>query len=241
MSRLSNTILDMFASKKGSELYERIVTTVEREGMSALIERGVLVGFSGGADSVFLACFLTEYRRRRGGSFKILALHVNHGIRGDEADRDEQFSKSFARELDIEFESRSVDVPSIAKEHGIGIEEAARNARYSIFNEIISSRNDIFTIAVAHNATDNTETVLMNILRGSGLSGVSGIKPVRDNIVRPVIAVSKEEITDILSEYGISYVTDSTNLSTDYSRNYVRNEILPLFKRLSKNSSSRAF
>ena len=240
MSRLSNTILDMFASKKGSELYERIVTTVEREGMSVLIERGVLIGFSGGADSVFLACFLTEYRRRRGGSFKILALHVNHGIRGDEADRDEQFSKSFARELDIEFESCSVDVPSIAKEHGVGIEEAARNARYSIFNEIISSRNDIFTIAVAHNATDNTETVLMNILRGSGLSGVSGIKPVRDNIVRPVIAVSKEEITDILSEYGISYVTDSTNLSTDYSRNYVRNEILPLFKRLS-NDPDAAF
>lgn len=235
MSRLSNAIFDMFASQKGSELYERIVATIEREGMSALIDGGVLVGFSGGADSVFLTCFLNEYKRRCNGSFKVIALHVNHGIRGDEANRDEEFSKSFAKELVIEFESRFADVPALSKEHGVGTEEAARNARYSIFSEIISSRDDISTIAVAHNATDNTETVLMNILRGSGLSGVCGIKPVRDNIIRPIIAISKDEITDILNEYGISYVTDSTNLSIDYSRNYVRNEILPLFKRLSSN------
>lgn len=235
MPSLNNAISNMFASEIGGELYARICETVEKENMLPYIEAGVLIGFSGGADSVFLACFLSEYRKRTGRNFGLLAVHVNHGIRGDEADRDEAFSHAFAGELGIPFISVRVDVPTMSKNHGIGIEEAARNARYSVFKDIIKGRNDICTVAVAHNATDNTETVLMNILRGSGISGVCGIKPVRDNIIRPMINVSKSEILTALSEHGIEHIEDSTNLSLDYSRNYMRNVILPLFSRFAPN------
>ena len=238
MFRHSKAIKDMFSSREGSNIYSRILSTLKKERMTALIDGGVLLGFSGGADSVLLLCFLSEYKRREAKSMSILATHVNHSIRGDEADRDEQFAKDFAEGVGIEFCAVSVDVPAMSKKLGIGIEEAARNARYSIFNEIIASRNNISAIAVAHNATDNTETVLMNILRGSGLSGACGIKPIRDNIVRPLISISKAEIVVLLNNHGIPYVTDSTNLSSDYSRNYVRNEILPLFSRLCENTDA---
>ena len=235
MSKLSNAAENMFASSEGKAIYARIIATIEKGNMRHHIKNGVLVGLSGGADSVFLLCFLKEYSKRCGEKFPILAVHVNHCIRGDEALRDEDFSRKLAADLDIPFMSFSIDVPKIKEELGIGLEEAARNARYSIFADIIKGRNDISAIAVAHNATDNTETVLMNILRGSGLSGVCGIKPVRDNIIRPIIAVSKSEIVSLLNEAGIPYVTDSTNLSSDYSRNYVRNMILPMLSRLSNN------
>ena len=238
MYRLSKTVENMFSSSRGSEIYARIITTVEEEGMSAFLENGVLLGLSGGADSVFLLCFLKEYARRAQRSAPLLAVHVNHGIRGDEADRDEEFSRRFADSLSVGFTSVTVDVPALAEEMGIGIEEAARNARYSIFADLISSRNELSTIAVAHNSTDNVETVLMNILRGSGLSGVCGIKPVRDNIIRPLIRISKSEILSLLDEYGIAYVTDSSNKSCDYTRNYVRNEILPLLGNISANPDS---
>lgn len=235
MCKRSKAIESMFASEMGSELYDKIVTTVEAEDMSPYIERGVLLGFSGGADSVLLLSFFVEYKRRTNRNFPLLAVHVNHGIRGDEANGDEQFSCQFAKSLDIDFESVLIDVPRIKNELGIGLEEAARNVRYSIFNDLISSRTDISTIAVAHNATDNAETVLLNMLRGSGLGGMCGIKPVRDNIIRPLIRIAKRDIVSLLDKSGIPYVTDSTNSSSDYSRNYVRNEILPLFNRLATN------
>ena len=176
-------IVEMFLSDKGMELYDRIIKTIEKENMLPLIEKGVLVGFSGGADSIFLISFLIEYKRRTNKSFSLTAVHVNHGIRGDEADRDEEFSRSFLADLEVPFVSVYRDVPAISREEGIGTEEAARNIRYSVFEDLIKSRDDIGAIAVAHNATDNTETVLMNILRGSGISGVCGIKPIRDNII----------------------------------------------------------
>ena len=240
MFRPNKNIEKLFESKRGNELYSKIKDTIEREQMASMINAGVLVGFSGGADSVFLLSFLSEYKQRENLSFPIVAVHVNHCIRGEEADRDEEFSRSFASSLGIEFISRRIDVPHLKKECGIGLEEAARNARYSAFNDIIEGRNDISTIAVAHNLSDNTETVLMNILRGTGLVGLCGIKPVRENIVRPIISVSKSEIIDILDEFGIQYVTDSTNLSSDYTRNYVRNEIIPRLHRLS-NSPETSF
>ena len=235
MFKHSNSVESMFSTDKGREIYQRILGTVLSEGMTDHIDSGVLLGLSGGADSVLLLCFLTEYRRQSGKSFGITAVHVNHGIRGDEAKRDEDFSLAFAEALGVETLAYHVDVPTVSKQLSIGLEEAARNVRYSIFSDIITSRNDVSSIAVAHNATDNIETVLMNMLRGSGLSGASGIKPVRDNIIRPLIKIAKREIVSLLEENGIPYVTDSTNASIDYSRNYIRNEILPLFERLSVN------
>ena len=202
--------------------------------MTDAIRSGVLVGLSGGKDSVMLLLFLLEYRKRN-FDFPILAVHVNHMIRGEEAERDEEFSRRFAECLGVEFISVRVDVPRLAKERGVGLEEAARDARYQKFKDIISSRNDVSSIAVAHNSTDNLETVVFNMLRGSSSVGISGIPPVRERIIRPLIFSEKQDILTALEESGIPFVTDSTNFSSDYTRNYIRNEILPSFKKINEH------
>jgi tRNA(Ile)-lysidine synthase len=201
--------------------------------------RGVLIGFSGGADSVLLLLLLSELKRKE-KDYKILAFHVNHLIRGAEAFRDESFAKEFAEGIDVEFQYARLDVPEFAKASGKGLEEAAREIRYSEFNNIILGRNDISTIATAHNSTDNLETVILNMMRGAGSRGLSGILPVRDNIVRPLIYVSKKEVVDFLSECEIPFVVDSTNLTSDYKRNYVRQNILPSLSPLAPSPEDMA-
>ncbi len=226
MAQIDETGISSLFSGVGSKIYADAVDTVKAYGMQSYINSGVLVGLSGGADSVMLLCFLLEYSRRT-SAFPIVAVHVNHGIRGLEADSDEAFSKELAEGLGVEFISVKYDVPTLARESGTGIEEAARNARYSAFSEIISGRNDINTIAVAHNSDDNAETVILNIMRGSGSRGAAGIRPVRDNIIRPLIRVSKAEIVEVLESGGVPFITDSTNLLSEYKRNYIRHEIMP--------------
>ena len=234
MARINSArISEMFSC--GADVYERATETLRANAIDKMIEQGVLVGLSGGADSVMLLCFLLEYRLRNGLAFPIVALHVNHGIRGAEADADEAFCKTLCDEFGIEFLCLKKDVPSLAKEMNLGLEEAAREVRYSVFQEILSGRSDISTIAVAHNMSDNAETVLLNILRGCGARGAGGIRSVRGNIVRPLIDISKNEITSLLDSFGITYVTDSSNLSDDYSRNYVRHEVMPTLIRLTSD------
>ncbi len=233
MSTLSNKIRNLFSSDEGKRAFSEIESFIRKNNMESYIDKGVLIGFSGGADSCFLLSFLYEYRQRYKLEFEILAVHVNHGIRGNEAKRDEEFSVNFANELFVSNEVRYVDVPSISAISGLGIEETARNERYSIFADIIKGRNDISTIAVAHNATDNMETVIFNILRGAGISGVCGIKPIRENIIRPMLTLPKSVIIALLDKYDIPYVTDSTNFDIEYDRNYIRNNIIPAFSRLS--------
>ena len=199
--------------------------------MNEHIRRGVIVGLSGGADSVALLLVLLRYREDF--AFNIKAVHINHCIRGEEADNDENFSRQLCVKLGVPFESYKIDVPAIASTRGVGIEEAARDARYDKFNEILKSEQKFSTIAVAHNATDNLETVIFNMMRGSGIVGMTGIRPIRENIIRPLIYSSKDLITKALTSAGIEFVIDSTNLSSNYTRNYVRNEIIPKFKRLS--------
>ena len=223
-----------FDSSLGKVVYAKCKNAVIKYGMDSHIKRGVVLGLSGGADSVLLLLFLLKYIDETGCG-KVICAHVNHCIRGCEADRDEDFSASICRDLGVEFTSVKIDVPSIAKRDRIGVEECARNARYSYFNSLISSREDISSIAVAHNASDNSETILLNIMRGCGLKGAAGIQPVRDNVIRPLIFVSKSDVEALLSECGVPYVFDSTNSEDDYSRNYIRLHILPLFKQL--NSS----
>jgi len=228
----------VFKGELGERLYKKVCEAIDKLSIKVSILKGVLVGFSGGADSVFLLEFLNEYRRTCGNDFKILAVHVNHSIRGSEAERDESFSLEYANSLGVEFISRTVDAKAYAKENHQSLEEAARNLRYSLFREIIRGRNDISTIAVAHNADDNFETVLFNMMRGTGLRGASGIAPVRDDIIRPLITVAKAEILELFREKGVKYVTDSTNFSLEYTRNYIRHEIIPRFSRLSDNPVS---
>ncbi len=223
---MDNKILSLFETPIGKEIFSRILSTLEEYDMKKMIKRGVLIGLSGGADSVMLLCFLYEYRRRY-GDFPILAVHINHSIRGESADRDESFSRELCASLNLEFISRKIDVPTLAKEQGLGIEECARNARYSEFENIISGRNGIASIAVAHNANDNLETVIFNMLRGSGLRGISGIQPVRNNIFRPLLNIKKVNIVNALCLSDIHFVIDETNNEIEYRRNYIRHEIVP--------------
>ncbi len=232
-------IKKLFESKFGLSVYSEAERAISDFSMDGLLSRGVLVGLSGGADSVMLLCLLVKLREEnRCGN--ILAVHVNHKIRGDEADRDEAFSAELSRELGVEFIAVRRDVPAEAKQLSKGIEETARIVRYSVFEDIMRGRNDIGAIAVAHNATDNLETVILNMMRGAGSRGAAGIAPVRDGIFRPLIYSSKEKITAALEEAKISYVTDSTNLVADCKRNFVRLEILPKLRALTEDAEAQA-
>lgn len=185
-------------------------------------EETVIAGVSGGADSVCLLLLLKDILT----SDKIVAVHINHGIRGEEADRDERFVKQLCEKYKIKLEIRQLDIPLFAKENKISEEEAGRMLRYEVFEEIRKKEN-ASKIAVAHNANDVAETFLLNLSRGSGITGLTGIKIRNDNIIRPLIKTSRAEIEQIVEYYGESFVTDSTNNSFVYSRNRIRNKVLP--------------
>ncbi len=222
----------IFQNDIGIKIYNSFIRVISKYNLKKNLQKGVLIGFSGGPDSVMLlACMKKYYKENPGG--EILAVHVNHMIRGKEADHDEEFSRQLCEAENIEFTSSKFDIPSEAKRLKKGLEETARNIRYTFFNDIIQSRNSFSLIAVAHNSTDNLETVLYNMLRGSGTKGIGGIPVVRENIIRPLIYSSKDDILKALNEAQIPFVTDSTNLSSEYTRNYIRHEILPKLSKIS--------
>ena len=234
---MDNMVEKLFSSELGARIYSKASRTIGLYGMKHMIEKGVLVGFSGGADSVMLLLLLCEYRRRN-GYFHIVACHINHMIRGGSAFADEEFSQSLCSDLDIPFVAVKKDIPKIANEYGLGIEETARNERYLSFNDIILGREDLACVATAHNLSDNTETVLFNMARGSSLGGIGGIPPIRENIIRPLIDVTSSSIRRALDECGIAYVIDKTNLSDDYTRNYIRHKIAPGLERINPSYES---
>ncbi len=202
-----------------------------------LIKEGdrIVVGFSGGADSVSLLMVLYELKGLL--RTELLAVHVHHGIRGAEADRDEKFCRVFAGKYRINYRAVYVDAPLYAKERRLTEEEAGRILRYESLRKAgreFFSCNDAdcnISIAAAHHADDQAETILFNILRGSGLKGLGGMKPKRDDIIRPLLCVTKEEILSWLALKGEDYVIDSTNLENNHTRNLIRNEIMPELKR----------
>ena len=201
----------------------------------------VLAAFSGGADSSAMLYMLKEHCDAVGAT--LYAAHVNHGIRGAEADRDEEFCKDVAKRLGIEIFVLRADVPAIAEERKLSIETAARDVRYEFFADIMKKRS-IPILAVAHNADDNFETILFNISRGSGLSGVAGIPPTRHFdggiIVRPILSLSKSEINQYCAEHGIDFVTDSTNADTEYTRNKIRSRVIPELKSICEGAEKAA-
>ena len=156
--------------------------------------RSLLVAFSGGADSTLLLTLLSEYQ-----TISIAAAHLNHGIRGAEGDRDEAFCRTFCSERNIPFYASRADIPSLAAAHGCGIEETAREVRYAYF-ESLQREYGLDTIATAHHADDNLETVVMHLVRGTGLDGLCGIPPVRGNIIRPLLCCTRNQIEDYLKE-----------------------------------------
>ena len=192
----------------------------------------VVAGISGGADSMCLLDLLIEWSRNQ--DLDITVLHVNHGIRGKEAVRDEEFVKNYCLKNSVNCRIVHADIVQMAKDRGCTVEEAGRDFRYEEFVKLCT-RTGSKRIAVAHNLNDTAETVLFNMIRGSGLKGMTGIAPVRMlkngiSLVRPLLATSRADIEDYLKEKGIEYITDSTNFENDYSRNCIRNMILPVLK-----------
>jgi len=170
----------------------------------------VLAALSGGADSCCLLLALSKLGEKYG--FSLCALHVNHMIRGDEADRDESFARELCETAGCEFFCEKVDIPSLAKERGVSLELCARDVRYSLFEEYCT-KYGFDAVAVAHNSGDNAETVLFNLTRGSSIKGLCGIPPKRKlgdsaKIIRPLIYVTRHEIEAFLKEEGASFVTD---------------------------------
>lgn len=201
---------------------KKVYDTIVNNNMILDSDR-VLVGFSGGADSLFLILSLIEVKKYI--DFEIYAAHLNHGIRGAEAKNDEDFVTEFCKLKNITLYKTNVDIPSISKNEKVSEETAGRNERYKFFNTICKE-NNINKIAVAHNMNDSVETVILNMIRGSSLNGLCGIKPVNNNIIRPIISVKRDEIECYLNKNSQNYCVDSTNLMQIYARNKVRNSIL---------------
>lgn len=204
-------------------MLNKVIAYIEQ---NQLIEKKdkIVLGVSGGADSVCLFLILKQLIERY--ELKLIVVHVNHGIRGEDADADEMFVKSLSEQFSILCISEQKDIPAIVKEKGISEEEAGRMVRYEAF-EMIRKKYGFNKIAVAHNKNDCAETMLFQLFRGSDLKGISGIAPKRGCIIRPLLACTREEIESYLNEQGQKFVTDKTNLSTEYSRNRIRLNILP--------------
>lgn len=191
----------------------------------------IIVAFSGGADSCLLLHLTCRFFLPFG---KIVeCAHLNHMIRGEEAYRDERFCEETAKNLGIKFHLKRVNIPNLTKNGG-SVEEVARRERYAFFNELIGEEKNT-VVLTAHNSDDNLETVLFNLVRGTSLKGLCGIPPVRDGVyLRPLLTFSSDEIRCICEKHGINYVTDSTNLENDYTRNYIRNNIVKSLREVSE-------
>lgn len=201
-------------------MINRINEAVCRYGMEK-IYGGAIVGFSGGADSGALLHYLKDR------CSNLLAVHINHKIRGEEAERDEAFCRSVCEKYGVELRVFKIDIPAIAKERRQGLEETAREERYRVFKEILKDNPRYGCIVTAHNANDNGETVVFNLARGTGINGLCGIKPVVGDVYRPLIYSTRDDIIKYCRDNNIEYVTDSTNEDTDYTRNRIRHEVLP--------------
>lgn len=199
---------------------------------------GVVVGLSGGPDSVFLLYALHTLQARMG--FTLRAVHVHHGIRGAEADRDEAFSAELCAKLAVPFQAVHVAAPAYAAQHGLSLEEAARILRY----EALEAARQQLTqapaawIAVAHHLDDQAETVLHNLVRGAGLRGLAGMENRRNHVIRPLLSIKREDILKWLEQNNIPYVTDSTNADPHYTRNRIRSTVLPELREINPEASA---
>lgn len=199
-------------------------------------DKHITVALSGGADSMALLDVLLTLKEELNIK-KISAAHFNHQIRGDEALRDQNFVEDYCKQRGIDCFVGSADVLEYAKQNGLSTELAARKLRYAFFEGL-----DTDLIATAHTASDNIETVLFNLTRGTALSGLCGIPPVRDTYIRPLLLCTREDIENYCKKNAIAFVTDSTNLCDDYTRNKIRHNVVPVLKginSLAENAVSR--
>lgn len=207
-------------------LEERVIKNVYKH---KLIKKddNIILGLSGGPDSMVLLHILLYVRERI--SFNLVVAHINHGVRGEEALKDEKFTEKVAKELGLDFFSTKADMIGLAKEKNISEEEAGREIRYGFFRKLIKELGH-GKIAVAHNRNDQAETLLMRIMRGTGIDGLSGMSFKSDDIIRPILDINRWEIEKYVEDNSIETVVDKTNLETIYSRNKVRLELIPYIK-----------
>ncbi len=203
---------------------EKIAQYIEQHNL--LHSNGiVIVALSGGADSVALLSILNSMK------YKCHAIHCNFHLRGPESVRDEKFADELCKKFNVPLTVVNFDTKEYARKNNLSIEMAARELRYNYF-ECMREKLNAQAIAVAHHCDDSAETVLLNLIRGTGLKGLHGIRPKNGYIVRPLLCVGRNEILKYLQDKGIGYVTDSSNMQTDYTRNKIRLELLPLMQQI---------
>lgn len=211
---------------KTNKTIQKVKKTIIKNNLIPEKDR-VLIGLSGGADSVFLLYALKTISEEFG--FEIGACHIEHGIRGSESVRDMEFSEKLCKDLGIPFYAKQFDVPAVSRDQKISVETAARNVRYSYFQEVCK-KDGFNLIATAHHKDDKVETILMNIIRGCSLRGYAGIEYKNGSVIRPLLDISKSEILTFCQENNIEYCVDSTNEDTEYTRNRIRHILLPKLK-----------
>ncbi len=207
-------------------MIEKVKMTMTEQGI--MPSRSVLVALSGGADSVALLHIMHKLSGEYG--FCVYAAHVNHGLRGDDATRDMEFARELCRSLGIECFIHCADVRAYADEWGVSEEMAGRRVRYEFFSQVMEKYNIEFC-ATAHHKNDNAETILMNLLRGSATAGLSGIPYRRDGFIRPLLGVTRAQIEEYCNANNLLFVIDATNLDTVYTRNKIRNILIPQLER----------
>ncbi len=210
-----------------SDILNQVRRTIERYRLLCANDI-VFVALSGGADSVALLRCLCMLKDELGLD-DVRAIHVNHGLRGDDADADEQFVRNLCAEWRVPLIVYRADVNSVAKKHHEGVEAAGRRVRYELFDQALSTVEN-GKVAVAHNADDHAETVLFHTIRGCGTDGLSGIPIMRDRIVRPLLHCSSKDIRAFCESEGIAYRFDKSNDDVTFSRNRIRHEILPAMR-----------
>ena len=208
----------------------RVLNTIHKFN---LIQDGdkIVLGVSGGPDSLFMLEILNRIKNNSeyNLNFEIVVAHINHMIR-EEANSEEEFVREFCQKINVPFFAKRIDVVKYANNNKIGTEEAGRNIRYEFFDEIMEKTGSN-KIAIAHNKNDKAETVLMNILRGSGILGLKGIEPIRENkIIRPIIEIERQDIEKYCEENNLEPRIDKSNFENTFTRNKIRNIVIPLIK-----------
>lgn len=206
-------------------MLDKVKETIEKYNMLSWGDR-IIIGVSGGADSVCLTDVLNEFKDEY--NLEIILVHINHNIRGEEAKRDENFVIELGRKYNNKVKVFSYKVEEMAKAEGMTVEEMGRKLRYEAFYKTAEKKGKI---AVAHNMNDNCETMIMRFFRGTGIKGLGGISASRDRIIRPLINISRNEIEKYCNDRGLEYCNDSTNSVAEYTRNKIRLNVIPMIQK----------
>ncbi len=217
--------MNLQEQKKLINRLNKLLSTYIKEGQK------VIIGLSGGADSIFLCHVLHKLK------IPTIAAHLNHNLRGRESNNDQKFVENFCKTHSIPLELKNLDIKSLSQKHKEGLEERGRKERYKLFDKL-KQKHKAKYILTAHHADDNIETVILNLVRGSGLDGLAGMKILDNHLLRPLLDISKNQILSYLNANKINYVDEESNKDTKFRRNFIRQNIIPNLKELNPNLAS---